>query len=91
MSKNYPKHLSKTELKLLMCLLNNQGKILTRGEILKSVWSYSPKTNTRVVDVYVGYLRKKIGKDIIESIRGIGYTIRPNKNIPSKIIRRNKI
>jgi DNA-binding response OmpR family regulator len=48
--------------------------------ILNRIWLYSPDVETRVVDVYMGYLRKKIDSDapkkIIHSVRGFGYTIK---------------
>ena len=55
--------LTPQEFKLLEYLMNNQGRILTREMILNRVWLYSPDIETRVVDVYMGYLRKKIDQD----------------------------
>lgn len=72
--------LTPQEFKLLQYLMANQGRILTREMILNRVWLYSPDIETRVVDVYMGYLRKKIDngfdKKLIQSIRGFGYTIK---------------
>lgn len=72
--------LTPKEFKLLEYLLNNKGRILTRDMILNRVWLYSPDIETRVVDVYMGYLRKKIDsgskKQLIHSVRGFGYTIK---------------
>lgn len=72
--------LTPQEFKLLQYLMTNQGRILTREMILNRVWLYSPDIETRVVDVYMGYLRKKIDsgfdKKLIQSIRGFGYTIK---------------
>ncbi len=68
------------EFKLLEFLLMNKGKVLTRDMILNRVWEYSYDVDTRVVDVYVGYLRKKIDfgytKKLISSMRGFGYVIK---------------
>lgn len=76
--------LTPQEFKLLEYLMINKGRVLTREMILNRVWSYSPDTETRVVDVYVGYLRKKIDeefeKKLIHSIRGFGYTIKDTSN-----------
>lgn len=73
-------NLTKTEFDLLKYLMINQGKVLTRENILNRIWLYSPDIESRVVDVYIGYLRRKIdnGHDIklIQSIRGFGYTIK---------------
>lgn len=72
--------LSPHEFKLLQYLLANQGKVLSRDMILNRIWQYSFDVDTRVVDVYVGYLRKKIDtnhkKKLISSVRGFGYVIK---------------
>ncbi len=72
--------LSPHEFKLLEYLLSNNGRVLTREMILSRVWQYSHEVDTRVVDVYIGYLRKKIDagfkKKLINSIRGFGYVIK---------------
>lgn len=72
--------LTPKEFKLLEYLMTNTGRILTRDMILNRVWLYSPDIETRVVDVYMGYLRKKIDsgykKQLIHSVRGFGYTIK---------------
>ena len=68
------------EFKLLHYLLINRGRVLTREMILNRVWKYSLDVDSRVVDVYVGYLRKKIDsnshKKLISSVRGFGYIIK---------------
>jgi len=72
--------LTQTEFTLLHYLLVNKNKVLTREMILSHVWAYSPETETRVVDVYIGYLRKKIDNGsalkIIHSARGFGYSVK---------------
>lgn len=72
--------LTPKEFNLLEYLMSNQGRILTREMILNRIWLYSPDIETRVVDVYMGYLRKKIDwgskKKLIQSVRGFGYTIK---------------
>lgn len=72
--------LTPQEFKLLQYLMSNKGRILTREMILNRVWLYSPDIETRVVDVYMGYLRKKIDSDfdqkLIHSVRGFGYMIK---------------
>lgn len=68
------------EFKLLHYLLVNKGRVLTREMILNRVWKYSMDVDSRVVDVYVGYLRKKIDskakKKLISSVRGFGYIVK---------------
>lgn len=72
--------LTPQEFKLLQYLMSNKGRILTRDMILNRVWLYTPDIETRVVDVYMGYLRKKIDGDIerklLHSVRGFGYMIK---------------
>jgi len=75
-----PLQLTPQEFKLLQYLMSNKGRILTREMILNRVWLYSPEIETRVVDVYMGYLRKKIDsefeKKLLHSVRGFGYMIK---------------
>lgn len=72
--------LTPREFNLLEYLMYNKGKVLARDMILDKVWLYSEDVQTRVVDVYMGYLRKKIdsgySKKLIYSIRGTGYMIK---------------
>ena len=71
--------LTKTEFELLKYLLLNAGQVLSREMILNHVWGYSSNVESRVVDVYVGYLRKKVdagfSKKLIVNKRGFGYLI----------------
>lgn len=72
--------LTPQEFKLLQYLMVNKGRVLTRDSILNKVWIYSQDVDTRVVDVYMGYLRKKIdaaySKKLLHSVRGFGYVIK---------------
>ncbi|MBX4205955.1 response regulator transcription factor [Candidatus Microgenomates bacterium] len=72
--------LTPQEFKLLQYLMSNAGRVLTREMILNKIWLFSTDVGTRVVDVYIGYLRKKIDsghdKQLIHSVRGFGYTIK---------------
>jgi|SRR3989344_3896290 len=72
--------LTPQEFKLLQYLMSNKGRILTREMILNRIWLYSSEVETRVVDVYIGYLRKKIdsgsNKKLLHSVRGFGYVIK---------------
>lgn len=69
--------LSTTEFELLTYLLRNAGHVLTREQILRAVWGYDYDPGTNVVDVYVGYLRRKLGGGErgapISTIRSVGY------------------
>ena len=69
--------LSTTEFELLVYLLRNRGRVLTREQILRAVWGIEYDPGTNVVDVYVGYLRRKLGrggaKVPIVTVRSVGY------------------
>lgn len=65
--------LSLTELRLLACFLLNKGKIVKRAELHANMQSAGEDRFSNIVDVYVNYLRQKIGKDKIRTVRGQGY------------------
>ncbi len=72
--------LTATEYRLLKYLLTNKKKVLSRMDILENVWGIDFDMNTKVVDVYVNYLRKKIDKDfedkLIHTVIGMGYILK---------------
>jgi DNA-binding response OmpR family regulator len=69
--------LSSTEFELLVYMLNNRGRVLSREQILRAVWGYEHDPGTNVVDVYVGYLRRKLSHGDrgapIATVRSVGY------------------
>lgn len=69
--------LSPRESKLLEFLIAHRNSTIDRKKILKHIWQYAPDIETRVVDVYMGYLRKKLdsgySRKLIHSVRGLGY------------------
>jgi len=71
------------EFKLLRLLMENPDKVLTRTQILNTVWGINFDSNTNTVDVYISYLRNKIEIEgypkLIDTVKGIGYLIRTNK------------
>jgi two-component system OmpR family response regulator len=71
--------LSSTEFNLLTYLLRHHGEVVTRQQILRAVWGYRHDTATNNVDVYVGYLRRKLGSAEspapIHTVRGAGYRL----------------
>ena len=69
--------LSSREYVLLETFLRHPGHVLTREQLLSHVWGYDFDPGSNVVDVYVRYLRRKIGADTIETVRGMGYRLRP--------------
>lgn len=68
--------LSKTEYLLLKCLLANIDVVLSRDSIIDQVWGEGHSIDVNAVDVYVRYLRSKLGEGIISTVRGAGYVIR---------------
>lgn len=72
--------LTKTEYQLLEFLMSNKNCVVTREQILTSVWGYEYMGDTNVVDVYVSYLRNKLGSNerYITTVRGIGYIMKEN-------------
>jgi len=72
-------HLSPTEYKLVAFLLSNKGRVMSRGQLLTNVWGYSPDDDPSVVETYIGYVRKKVDfiePKLIQTVRGVGYTMR---------------
>lgn len=69
-------HLSNQEFILLERLMRHPERIVSRQELLNDVWGYDYYPGSNIVDVYVRYLRKKLGRGIIETIRGVGYRFR---------------
>jgi len=71
--------LSPKEFSLLEFLMRNQGRVVTRTQILDHLWGYDFATDSNLVDVYVAYLRRKVDKgesrSLIRTIRGVGYAL----------------
>jgi len=65
--------LSAREFALAEVLMTNAGTVLTREQLLSRVWGYDYDGGSNVVDVYVRYLRRKLGPSTIETVRGAGY------------------
>lgn len=72
--------LTKKEFDLLVCLMEHRGKVLSRDALMDKVWGYGYAGETNTVDVYVRFLRSKIdsklGRKLIDTVRGVGYAIR---------------
>jgi len=75
-----PVELTATEFRLLEYFLRNQKKVLSRMQILEQVWGYDFNMNTKVVDVYINYLRKKLDREnpvkLIHTVVGMGYIMK---------------
>jgi DNA-binding response OmpR family regulator len=68
--------LTAREFSLLETLLRHAGQVLSREQLLSHVWGYDFDPGSNVVDVYVRYLRRKLGATVIETVRGMGYRLR---------------
>jgi two-component system, OmpR family, response regulator QseB len=58
---------------LLETLMRHPGQVLSQVQLMDRVWGYDFDPGSNVVEVYVGYLRRKLRKDLIETVRGSGY------------------
>jgi two-component system response regulator QseB len=68
--------LTAREFAMLEALMRHPGHVLSRQQLLSHGWGYNYDPGSNVVEVYVGYLRKKLGAETIETVRGMGYRIR---------------
>jgi two-component system response regulator MprA len=73
----HPIDLTALEFDLLRCFLEHPRQVLSRTQLLDAVWGLPVATASNVVDVYVGYLRTKLGEPrLIHTVRGVGYVLR---------------
>jgi two-component system, OmpR family, response regulator QseB len=70
-------HLSVREFRLAETFIRYRGEVLSREELLWRVWGADSRLSSNIVEVYVGYLRRKLGKRSIETVKGAGYRFRP--------------
>ena len=75
--KGRTQELSAREFSMAELFFRHPEQVLSREQLLSNVWGYDYDPGSNVVDVYVGYLRKKLGKDRIKTLRGIGYRLDP--------------
>ena len=78
--------LSRTEFDLLEALVGNAGVVLSRDQLYDAVWNGALETDSKTLDVYVGYLRKKLEVDgatrLLHTVRGMGYVARAGGRCP---------
>lgn len=70
--------LSAREFLLVEVLIRHPMQVMTREQLLDRIWGYDYDPGTNIVNVYIGHLRRKLGEDYIETIRGVGYRLRSN-------------
>ncbi len=73
--------LSSKEYSILLYLVTNRGKVVTREELMEHVYDWEKSIESNVIDVYINFLRKKLSKDLIETVRGAGYIIRKDEEV----------
>jgi two-component system OmpR family response regulator len=74
--------LSPTEFNLLRFLMLNEGRVVSKAQILDDVWTFDFEGDPRIVETYIGYLRRKVDcgdPKVIHTIRGVGYTLRVDR------------
>jgi DNA-binding response OmpR family regulator len=67
--------LTAREFTMLEVLIRHAGQVLSREQLLSHVWGYDYDPGSNIVDVYIGYLRRKLGSGAIETVRGMGYRL----------------
>jgi DNA-binding response OmpR family regulator len=72
-----PVTLTPREFGLLEYLLRRPVRVISMIEILDHVWDAAAEVNPNAVEVYVGYLRRKLGRHLVETVRGVGYRVEP--------------
>ena len=73
--------LSAREYALLEMFMRHPGQVLSREQLLSHVWGYDFDPGSNIVDVYVRYLRKKLGDGVIETVRGMGYRLSDGRDL----------
>ena len=84
-------NLSAREFALLQAFAGHPGQILSRQELLSMAWGMDFNPQTNLVDVYVSYLRRKLGEPVIETVRGAGYRLRTDRRTGSPVPAEHRI
>ena len=67
--------LSRREFAVLLELMENQGRVLSRGRLEQGLYGMDEEVESNAVEVHIHHLRKKLGSELIRTIRGVGYMI----------------
>jgi len=67
--------ISPREFALLQKLLENPGRVLSRSQLESSLYSWKDEVDSNAVEVHIHYLRKKLGRELIRTVRGVGYVV----------------
>jgi two-component system OmpR family response regulator len=72
-----PIRLTSHEYRLLAYLMHHNGRVVSRTELVEHLYDQDFDRDSNTIEVFVGRLRKKLGIDVIETIRGLGYRLNP--------------
>lgn len=70
--------LPRREYMVLKCLMENIGKVQTRQQLENRLYAWGEEVSSNAIEVHIHHLRKKLGSELIRTVRGVGYTIRPS-------------
>lgn len=70
-----PVRLTSHEYRLIAYLIHHQGRVISRSEIIEHLYDQDFDRDSNTIEVFVGRLRKKLGMDLIETVRGLGYRL----------------
>lgn len=76
-----PVKLTSLEYRLLAYLIHHQGRVVSRTELVEHLYDQDFDRDSNTIEVFVGRLRKKLGKDMIQTIRGLGYSLAPHDDV----------
>ena len=77
-----PVRLTAQEFRLLSYLLHHKGKIVSRTELTEHIYDQDFDRDSNIIEVFIGRLRKKLGSDLIQTVRGLGYSLADPKDAP---------
>ena len=70
-----PVDLTANEFRLLNFFMHRQGRVISQSELLEHLYAYDEERDPNTIEVYVGRLRRKLGRDVIKTLRGLGYRL----------------
>ena len=83
MTKNgEPVKLTAQEYKLLSYLMHHKGKVVSRTELIEHIYDQDFDRDSNTIEVFVGRIRKKLGVEVIQTVRGLGYLLAPPGDAP---------
>jgi len=81
-----PLKLSRREFAVLQALAERPGRVLAKSDLEDRLYGWEEEIESNAVEVHIHHLRAKLGRDFIETLRGIGYRLRPEESTPSRFV-----